>query len=260
MDNVFIQHQEEGDFVSNEQKTLLLIEDSPSCRILYQKVFLDLNFQVETFSSCTEAESRIKNGNHIDFIALDLRMSEGIDGLSFARKYRHVYPMILMSADKELLEDVREEGFITVYKGAENTRLVNKINRAQHDFDMIRNVRETKRGLENLGELMVIHQEETKVALCEIKTLIEEKNKPKLVTPPAKSDKFDASNLLKQINSKSALSVMKSVFSFLFTAGKILVGAVVALIIYLASFHPTLSQYTGNGAEPSKKPEIKQKK
>ena len=82
-DGVLVPYQE--NFIN-----LLLVEDKEQCRINLIGKFRQMNFEVETFINCSEAQKRLDDENQpkIDFLVIDADAVNGIDGISFARRHR----------------------------------------------------------------------------------------------------------------------------------------------------------------------------
>ena len=140
-DGVLVPYQE--NFIN-----LLLVEDKEQCRINFISKFRQMNFEVETFINCSEAQKRLddKNQPSIDFLVIDADVVNGIDGISFARRHRDRFPILLISTKAESLDEVKEEGFVTLHKPHEDHLLANKINRAKHEFLESQTIKETKDG------------------------------------------------------------------------------------------------------------------
>lgn len=135
---------------------LLLVENKEQCKLNFIEKFRQMNFEVETFINCSEAQKRLDNQDapKIDFLVIDADVINGIDGISFARRQRNRYPILLISSRAESLDEVREEGFVTLHKPDEDHLLANKINRAKHEFDEAQTIKETKDGLDNLKDVV----------------------------------------------------------------------------------------------------------
>lgn len=135
---------------------LLLVENKEQCKLNFIAKFRQMNFEVETFINCSEAQKRLddKDSPKIDFLVIDADVINGIDGISFARRHRNKYPILLISTKAESLDEVKEEGFVTLHKPDEDHLLANKINRAKHEFDESQTIKETKDGLDNLKDVV----------------------------------------------------------------------------------------------------------
>tara|TARA_Y100000589_G_scaffold181869_1_gene172209 strand:- start:14403 stop:15167 length:765 start_codon:yes stop_codon:yes gene_type:complete len=135
---------------------LLLIENKEQCKLNFIAKFRQMNFEVETFINCSEAQKRLdeEDSPKIDFLVIDADVINGIDGISFARRHRNRYPILLISSKAESLDEVKEEGFVTLHKPHQDHLLANKINRAKHEFDEAKTIKETKDGLDNLKDVV----------------------------------------------------------------------------------------------------------
>ena len=135
---------------------LLLVENKEQCKLNFIAKFRQMNFEVETFINCSEAQKRLDEADSpkIDFLVIDADVINGIDGISFARRHRNRYPILLISSKAESLDEVKEEGFVTLHKPDEDHLLANKINRAKHEFDEAQTIKETKDGLDNLKDVV----------------------------------------------------------------------------------------------------------
>ena len=83
-DGVLVPYQE--NFIN-----LLLVEDKEQCRINFISKFRQMNFEVETFINCSEAQKRLDDENQpsIDFLVIDADVVNGIDGISFPIKLKN---------------------------------------------------------------------------------------------------------------------------------------------------------------------------
>ena len=135
---------------------LLLVENKEQCKLNFIAKFRQMNFEVETFINCSEAQKRLdeEDSPKIDFLVIDADVINGIDGISFARRHRNRYPILLISSKAESLDEVKEEGFVTLHKPHQDHLLANKINRAKHEFDEAKTIKETKDGLDNLKDVV----------------------------------------------------------------------------------------------------------
>tara|TARA_Y100000287_G_scaffold71021_1_gene56306 strand:+ start:1206 stop:2012 length:807 start_codon:yes stop_codon:yes gene_type:complete len=222
-DGILVPYQE--NFIN-----LLLVEDKEQCRINLIGKFRQMNFEVETFINCSEAQKRLDDENQptIDFLVIDADVVNGIDGISFARRHREKYPILLISSKAESLDEVKEEGFITLHKPDEDHLLANKINRAKHEFFEAKTIKETKDGLEslqnvvcdiqgNLNSLVDVvscHSEKTQQDLKDIKDMFVE-NREKQKVKEEESKKLTLMELLRSPNLKNMVELIKVAFSTL---------------------------------------------
>ena len=226
-DGVLVSYQE--NFIN-----LLLVEDKEDCRLNFIGKFRQMNFEVETFINCSEAQKRLDDDSQprIDFLVIDADVVNGIDGVSFARRHREKYPILLISTKSDSLDEVKEEGFVTLLKPEEDHLLGNKINRAKHEFYNSKTLKETKDGLENLKDVVFdiqgnlnnlvetvsCHSETTEKDLKEIKGMFVEnmeKEKEKEIKEKEKNKKFSLIEFLKSPNLKDIVELMKVLFSTL---------------------------------------------
>jgi DNA-binding response OmpR family regulator len=222
-DGVLVPYQE--NFIN-----LLLVEDKEQCRINFISKFRQMNFEVETFINCSEAQKRLddKNQPGIDFLVIDADVVNGIDGISFARRHRDRFPILLISTKAESLDEVKEEGFVTLHKPHEDHLLANKINRAKHEFLESQTIKETKDGLENLKDVVFdiqgnlnslvdtvsCHTEKTQQDLKDIKDMFVENRETQKVKEE-QNKKLSLMELLRSPNLKNMVELIKVAFSTL---------------------------------------------
>jgi len=80
--------------------TILIVDDEPAIRKLYQREFVDDGHNVVLVENGVKAISIIEQNNNIDLVILDIKM-EGMDGLEVLdtiRNRRKGLPVILNSA------------------------------------------------------------------------------------------------------------------------------------------------------------------
>ncbi len=81
-------------------KTIMIVDDEPAIRKLYQREFSEEGYQVLLAASGEEALQKIKDKNDLDLVILDIKM-EGMDGLELLDELRSRFrglPVILNSA------------------------------------------------------------------------------------------------------------------------------------------------------------------
>ena len=210
---------------------LLLVENKEQCKLNFIAKFRQMNFEVETFINCSEAQKRLddKDSPKIDFLVIDADVINGIDGISFARRHRNKYPILLISTKAESLDEVKEEGFVTLHKPDEDHLLANKINRAKHEFDEAQTIKETKDGLDNLKDVVYTIQDNLNDMsntfdknFCELKEMVCE------LKDSNGSNTF--SKIFQVSNAKDILSTVRSFFSL--TKTFIFLVLVIVFIIF----------------------------
>lgn len=210
---------------------LLLVENKEQCKLNFIAKFRQMNFEVETFINCSEAQKRLddKDLPKIDFLVIDADVINGIDGISFARRHRNKYPILLISTKAESLDEVKEEGFVTLHKPDEDHLLANKINRAKHEFDEAQTIKETKDGLDNLKDVVYTIQDNLNDMsntfdknFCELKEMVCE------LKDSNGSNTF--SKIFQVSNAKDILSTFRSFFSL--TKTFIFLVLVIVFIIF----------------------------
>ena len=193
---------------------LLLVENKEQCKLNFIAKFRQMNFEVETFINCSEAQKRLddQDAPKIDFLVIDADVINGIDGISFARRHRNRYPILLISSKSESLDEVKEEGFVTLHKPDEDHLLANKINRAKHEFDEAQTIKETKDGLDNLKDVVYNIQDNLNDMsdtfdknFCELKEMVCE------LKDSSGNNTF--SKIFQVSNAKDILSTARSFFS-----------------------------------------------
>lgn len=193
---------------------LLLVENKEQCKLNFIAKFRQMNFEVETFINCSEAQKRLddQDAPKIDFLVIDADVINGIDGISFARRHRSKYPILLISTKAESLDEVKEEGFVTLHKPDEDHLLANKINRAKHEFDESQTIKETKDGLDNLRDVVYNIKEDLNGMsenfdknFCELKDMVCELKET--------NDDGVFSKIFKFSNATDILSTIRSFFS-----------------------------------------------
>ena len=210
---------------------LLLVENKEQCKLNFIAKFRQMNFEVETFINCSEAQKRLdeQDSPKIDFLVIDADVINGIDGISFARRHRNRYPILLISSKAESLDEVKEEGFVTLHKPNEDHLLANKINRAKHEFDEAQTIKETKDGLDNLKDVVYNIQDNLNDMsnnfdqnFCELKEMVCE------LKDSGGSSSF--SKIFQVSNAKDILSTARSFFSL--TKTIIFLVLVVVFIVF----------------------------
>lgn len=210
---------------------LLLVENKEQCKLNFIAKFRQMNFEVETFINCSEAQKRLddQDAPKIDFLVIDADVINGIDGISFARRHRNKYPILLISTKAESLDEVKEEGFVTLHKPDEDHLLANKINRAKHEFDEAQTIKETKDGLDNLKDVVYTIQDNLNDMsntfdknFCELKEMVCE------LKDSNGSNTF--SKIFQVSNAKDILSTVRSFFSL--TKTFIFLVLVIVFIIF----------------------------
>ena len=80
--------------------TILVVDDEPAIRKLYQKEFIDDGHNVVLVENGIKAMSVIEQDNDIDLVILDIKMEEmdGLEVLDAIRNKRKGLPVILNSA------------------------------------------------------------------------------------------------------------------------------------------------------------------
>jgi len=81
-------------------KTIMIVDDEPAIRKLYQREFSEEGYEVLLAASGEEALQKIKDKNNLDLVILDIKM-EGMDGLELLDELRSQFrglPVILNSA------------------------------------------------------------------------------------------------------------------------------------------------------------------
>ena len=138
-----------------KNKTILVISDNTDFKTGLTQILRSLGYIVEFYSTFIEGESRIKNGNKIHSLIVDVDLQvQGIDGVSFSHKYRSDYPIIIVSCDHNELQEVKDEGFVTFNKDWELGTIYPKIKRAQREFENRVTIIDTREGLETVQKQM----------------------------------------------------------------------------------------------------------
>lgn len=213
---------------------LLLVENKEDCRLNFISKFRQMNFEVETFLTCSEAQKRLDDelSPKIDFLVIDADVVNGIDGISFARRHRENYPILLISTKIESLDEVKEEGFVTLHKPQEDHLLANKINRARYEFVSSKTLIETKDGLDSLKDIVFDIQdnlngmtqnferycEKTNENFNEIKCLVSEVKQTQ------------EKSFFKIFNMSNATDILSTLRSF-FSTAKVFVFFVIFLVL-----------------------------
>lgn len=245
-DGILVPYQE--NFIN-----LLLVEDKEQCRINFIGKFRQMNFEVETFINCSEAQKRLDDESQprIDFLVIDADVVNGIDGISFARRHREKYPILLISTKAESLDEVKEEGFVTLLKPDEDHLLANKINRAKHQFLEAQTIKDTKDGLENLkdvvfdiqGNLNTLvetvgsHTEKTQQDLKDIKDMFVE-NREKERIKEEENKKLTFIDFLRSPNLKNTVELLKVTFSTL----RVFLIIIMLIVMMFASQNETVKE------------------
>lgn len=273
------------------EKKILLIEDSEPQRIFYQKLFESLNYMVDACESTELAIQKVEQENNIFLIVADINMvGGGISGLSFARRYQDVYPILLMS-DETSVTQAKEEGFVTLVKSVEDSLLTNKVNKCLKDFSKTKTIYETRDGLhqmkqevKGLKSKIEDHSEETRKSFDDIKTLICElkpsKNlqhaenldcapvqlPPSPVAPPSShrhgteiGEIFDlVEKLLGYSVVKTGLSKTWALIKFTFSAWKKILLFLFGMLLWMFQDHPAIKFVMQQESKP--KPTVSQTK
>jgi DNA-binding response OmpR family regulator len=110
-------------------KTILVVDDEESIRLLYQEELTDEGYKVITAGDGQEALEKVKTQNP-DLITLDLKMPN-MDGIEFLRKIRESHrtlPIVISSAYGEYKQDFSvwlSDAYIT--KSSDLTELKSRI-------------------------------------------------------------------------------------------------------------------------------------
>lgn len=163
---------------------VLIIDDSPDQRQHYVRLFQRMHFDVQSMDCCGEADRYLSNpelteNEKPDAILTDnVMLHGGIDGLTFARRWKHEYPVLIFSYDEYALKDMREEGFITVDKIEEDNIILSKVNRAIHEHFIYKTSLSNKDNIQKLETKIISMDEKMDRNQDELRELISGNAKP----------------------------------------------------------------------------------
>lgn len=80
--------------------TILIVDDEPAIRKLYEKEFAEEGFEVIMAGNGDEALAKVENKDKIDLVILDIKMEgkDGLEVLDILRNRHRGLPVILNSA------------------------------------------------------------------------------------------------------------------------------------------------------------------
>jgi DNA-binding NtrC family response regulator len=89
-------------------KSILVIDDEANIRALYRDELAEAGYRVQTAGSWAEARRVLDQGGLPDLVTLDIRMSEGPDGIEVLRMLKErapALPVIMVTAYSEYRSD-----------------------------------------------------------------------------------------------------------------------------------------------------------
>lgn len=214
------------DSIDSQRATrILIIDDSPDTRQHYVRLFSRAQFDVRTMQNCQQAEEFLNDPNlrledTPDVIITDNVMLTGsIGGLTFARRFRKKYPILIFSYDEQALKSMREEGFITVDKIEEDDVIFSKVNRAIHEHGLYKTTMHNEENIvilsaavSNLGKMVEENKRTINDNHVELKEILLSNGMTKECKPKTKEKIVE---FIKSPNFKTLGEIMVAFFSLM---------------------------------------------